>query len=89
MTMKTKETTKEQHPPSTPAAGSARCHCFDRQCGNSWCNCDGYELAANHCNGNVSKVMRLMRCSYSTAKKVCDWWKEQNNKLSGGEQEKP
>jgi hypothetical protein len=70
------------------ARGSARCHSFDGQCGASWCNCDGYEMAANHCKGDISKVMKLMRCSFSTAKRVCDWWVENekpqapNEKLS-------
>jgi len=53
--------------------GSA-CHGFDGQCADSWCNCDGYELAASHCKGDIAKVMKLMRCSYSIAKRVCDWY---------------
>jgi hypothetical protein len=53
--------------------GSA-CRGFDGQCGNSWCNCDVYELAASQCKGDIAKVIRLMRCSYSTAKRVCDWY---------------
>jgi hypothetical protein len=58
------------------AAAALSCHSFDGKCAGLWCNCDAYMLAANECHGDIGSVMKMMRCAYSTAKRVCDWWKE-------------
>lgn len=57
---------------------SARCHSFDGQCGDSWCNCDGYELAADKCKGKILGIMRIMKCSRAIAIRVSRWWFEQH-----------
>ena len=80
--MKTEPTTRLPAIPPLPApTGSAPCHGFDGQCGDSWCNCDGYELAAAQAKGSIIGIQRIMRCGYATAKRVSDWY-VQNDKVS-------